>query len=114
MIQNCPVMHHDVTNGYKIFRPDLAGLRGKKEHKDPTRILSEYMEIPREIIEQNKMVMLTADIMYVNQIWFIITNGRGIGWITVEWMPNRIGKQLASKQMCYYYTHRMVLVYKLN
>ena len=49
----------------------------------------EYVEIPREMIEQNKMVTLTVDMIFVNGIPFIVTYGRGIGLITVEWIPNR-------------------------
>ena len=94
MIQNCPITYHDVTNAYKIFRPDLAALRGKTLQKDPTRMQPENVEIPREVIEQNKMAKLTADIMFVNGIPFIVTYGRGIGLITVEWIPNRMKKQL--------------------
>ena len=47
--------------------------------KDPTRIQPEYVEILREMIEQNKVVTLTADIMVVNGIPFVVTYGRGIG-----------------------------------
>ena len=72
-IQNCPITYHDVTNADKIFGPDLAGLRGTTVQKDPTTIQPEYVEIPREMTEQNKMVTLTADIMFVNEVPFIVT-----------------------------------------
>ena len=36
MIQNCLITYPVVTDAYKIFRPDLAGLRGKTVQKDPT------------------------------------------------------------------------------
>ena len=34
--------------------------------------------------------------MYVNQLPFVITYGRGMGLTTVKWIPNRMGKQLAT------------------
>ena len=37
-----------------------------------------------------------AEIMFVNQIPFIITYGKGVGLITMEWIPNRTWKQLES------------------
>ena len=43
----------------------------------------EYVEIPIEVVELNKMVILTADIMYINEIPFVITYGKGAGLITV-------------------------------
>ena len=42
------------------------------------------------------MVTLTADIMFVNQIPFIITYGGVVGLTTVEWIPNRTGQKLAD------------------
>ena len=59
-------------------------------YKDPTRMQPEYMEVPRQMIEQNKMVTLSADIMFVNGIPFIVTYGRGIGLIMFQWIPNRM------------------------
>ena len=54
------------------------------------QIKPEYIEIPNDIIEQNKMVTLTTDVMFLNQIPFIITYGHGVGLIMVEWIPNRM------------------------
>ena len=59
------------------------------------RINPEYVEIPRHIMDSNKIVILTADIMFGNGIPFIITYGRGIGLIMVKWISNRTKKQLA-------------------
>ena len=58
------------------------------------RVKPDYVQIPKEIIEQNNMMMLTAYIMFVNQITFIVMYGWGVGLITVEWIPNRTRKQL--------------------
>ena len=33
--------------------------------------------------------------MYVNQLPFVVTYGRGVGFTTVQWIPNRTVKQLA-------------------
>ena len=83
LLQNCPIIVHNVTNAYNSFGPDLAS------------ITPEYVEIPQGIIEQNKMVTLMADIIFINGIPFLITYGRGVGLITVEWIPNRTKRQLA-------------------
>ena len=48
------------------------------------------------MIENNKMVTLTVDIMFLNQIPFIIMYGREIGLTTIDWILNRTGKQLAD------------------
>ena len=62
------VTPNDVTHAHKVFGFDLTGLRDKTMRRDPTRFSPQYVEIPKEIIEQNKMVTLTADIIFVNQI----------------------------------------------
>ena len=56
----------------------------------------EYVEIPESMIENNRMVTLMVDIMFVNQIPFIIIYGNGIILTTIEWLLNRMGKQLAD------------------
>ena len=96
LITNSPVTPQDVTNAYKIFELDLAELRRKTVRRMPTRINLECIEIPRDIIDQNKMVMLTADIMFVNQISFVITYRRGLGLMMVEWIPNWAAKNLQT------------------
>ena len=95
MIKNCPIMHNDVVTAYKLFGPDLAGVRGKTVQREPTRIDPDYVDISWDLIEQIKMITLTADIMFVTGIPFLIICGRGVGLIMVEWIPNRTKKQLA-------------------
>ena len=56
----------------------------------------DYIQIPRDVIQTNKYVTLTADVMFVNNLPFVITNGRGIGLIIAEFMPNQMAEQLAS------------------
>ena len=114
MIQNFPVTYYDVTNAYKIFGPNLTGLIAKTVCKDTTRIQLEYFKIQKEIMEQNKMVTLTADTMFVIDILFIITYGRGIGLITVEWIPKRTKTQLTLNLKCYNYSHDAVSVHNLS
>ena len=92
MMQNCPIMPYDVRNAYKLFGPDLSRLKGKTVQRKPLRIQLEYVQIPPELIEQNKLVTLMEDIMFMNQIPFIITYGWDVGLITVEWIPNHMGK----------------------
>ena len=53
------------------------------------------MEIPKEFIDQNRMGSLTVDIMFGNQLPFVITYGRGVGLTMVGRIPNQTAKQLA-------------------
>ena len=53
-----------------------------------------YIQIPGDLIQRNKYVILTADVLYANNLSFVITYGRGIGFIMAKFMPNRIATQL--------------------
>ena len=48
----------------------------------------DYVQIPRDVIQTNKYVALTADIMFVSNLQFVITYGRGMDLMTAEFMPN--------------------------
>ena len=53
------------------------------------------MGIPRAIYERYKDIVLTADVMFVNGIAFLVTLSRGIRLYTTEHLPNRKKDQLA-------------------
>ena len=56
----------------------------------------ENVQIQRDLIETYKYVTLTADVMYVSNLPFVITYGRRIGLIITEFMPNQTATQLAN------------------
>ena len=68
-----------MSNAYKIFGPDLAGIREKTLRKKPERLLTDYVDIPMEIKIYLKGITLTGDVLFVNKIPFIVTFGRDIG-----------------------------------
>ena len=77
-LKNCPVTVQDITNSGAIFGPDLPGLQGRSTRQKPKKVVPEYMGIPRAIYERYKYVTLTADVMFVNGIAFLVSLSRGI------------------------------------
>ena len=71
--KNCPVDYKDVTNTYKIFGPDLAGVRGKTVRRKPERVVMNYVETPPEIRRRLSQITLTGDVMFVNKLPFFVT-----------------------------------------
>jgi hypothetical protein len=69
MISNCPVTPTVVTN---------------------------YVEIPRVILERHQRVTLAVDVMFVNGVPFLVSVSRGINLVTAEYTPSRTAKQLAT------------------
>jgi hypothetical protein len=65
MILNCPVKPEDISAANKIFGPNVASLKGKTVRATQDPVLTEYVQIPREIVDLNKKVTITADIMFV-------------------------------------------------
>ena len=104
-IKNCKVTAQDISNSRVVFGPDLPGLQGKTTRKNPTRVVSVYMGIPRAIYERYKDIVLTTDFMFVNGISFLVTLSRGIRLYTTEHLPNRKKDQLARS------LHRVMNLY---
>ena len=72
LIANGPATPENITHTHQLFGDDLAGLRGKAVQKKPEHVVMDYVQIPKDIIQMNKFVTLTADVMYVNGLPFVI------------------------------------------
>jgi hypothetical protein len=70
-LKDCPITLTDVKNANKIFGPVLAAIRGKTVRCKPARVVTNYVDIPKAIIDVNKQITLAADIMFVNSVPFL-------------------------------------------
>ena len=50
MIVNFPVIFDEVKNSKLIFCPDVTSLKGKSVRRNPDSVVTDYVEIPREIL----------------------------------------------------------------
>ena len=100
MIKDCPITITDVKNAHKIYSPDLAAIRGKTIQRKPTRVITDYVDIPKEIIDVNQRVTLAADIMFVNSVPFLVSVSRNINLITIEHAPQRTASKLGILLHC--------------
>ena len=96
MITNCPVTEKAVINANRIFGPDLAGVRGRTVRRPPESVTTDYVQIPREILERHRLVTLSVDVMFVNGVPFLVSTARGLNFITVEYTKSRTAKALAG------------------
>ena len=87
LIANCPI----------IFGDNLAGIQGKTVRQKPERVETHYVQIPKEFMTTHEFVTLMADVIFVNNLAFMITFRRGIGLLTMEFTPMHMAKQLAHK-----------------
>ena len=87
LIANCLIIPNDISTAYAIFGENLAGIRGKTVQRQPERVVTDYVKIPRDFFALHKFVTLTADVMFVNGLAFVIAFGRGVGLITAKFTP---------------------------
>ena len=91
-----------------FYGRDIHSLKVKTTRTQPTRLVTYYVEIPPSVLEINKHVTLSNDIMYVNIIPFVTTFSRNIKFTTVEAIQNRTKAQLVQsiKNVLPIYTQR--------
>ena len=95
-LRNCSVKVKDITNARALFGLNRSRLKGGTVRQNPERVDPVYTAIPRDFYELHRFVTLTADVMFVNGIPFLVTLSRKIKMLTAEYLPSRTAKQLSS------------------
>jgi hypothetical protein len=70
-VLNIPFTSTDFANGRALFGPDRGAIRGKTVRQRPHKVRPELIEIPRELYERTRDVILTADVMFVDGLPFL-------------------------------------------
>ena len=98
LIKDLPINANDAKHVSVIFRPDLAGIRGKTVQWRPECVDAEegFVALPQSLLTNNRVLMLHADVFFVNRLPVLISLSRKIGLTTVEFIPNRTAKLLTK------------------
>ena len=96
MIPDCPITTENIKHADTLFDPDLATIRGKTVWRKPTRVVTDYVDIPRALININQQVTLAVDVMFVNLVLFLVSVSRTINLITIEHAPKRTATKLGN------------------
>ena len=88
-IYHCPVTLQDVKNSTLVFGTDATSLKGKSVSRKPASVVTDYVEIPREILESLKELEVSTDIMFINKLFFLVSISRGLKFTTIEYISNR-------------------------
>jgi hypothetical protein len=107
-IKDCPVTVADVDVAFKIWGKNVAALKGKTTRTKPLPVATDFVKIPKEILDLHRDVSLTADIFFVNKIPFFLTLSRNICFTAVNHLPNRTVPAIlkAFNEIYQYYLHR--------
>ena len=83
IIVNCLVTFSDVQNAKLIFGPDITSLKGKPVRCKLASVVTDYVEIPREILESHKELEVSMDIMFINKLLFLVIISQRMKFNTV-------------------------------
>ena len=83
IIVNCPVTFDDVKNSELIFVPDITSLKEKSVRSKPASVVTDSVEIPREILELRKDLEVSTYIMFINKLPFLVSISQGLKFTTI-------------------------------
>ncbi len=96
LISNCPISSSDMSNTRAIFGPDLASVRGKTVRKKPAPVVTDYVAVPRTLVEANKVITLVADVFFVDGTTFLLTVGWHLKFFKAEHVPVQTATSLSK------------------
>eukprot|EP00957_Ditylum_brightwellii_P102246 7794328-Ditylum_brightwellii.AAC.1 len=62
MLKNFSVKAEDIDMANKIYRPSVASLKGRTTHKKGETVVTDYTEVPRNVLRNHQKLTVSADI----------------------------------------------------
>ena len=84
MIKNCPITASTVTNAHSMFGSNFSGTRGKKIQQNTDRVVMDYVAVHRDLLKLHKLVIIVADVMFVNNAPLLIGMSHGVKLVTIK------------------------------
>ena len=93
-----PIGLNNIADALAIYGPPVYRLKGAKtRYKTHPRVgEGGGLENPRDFYRLKTFVNLTADVIFVSSIPFLVTFSRKIKIITTKYVPSRTAQQLAN------------------
>jgi len=89
LIPNFPITKEYIIHAEDILGPNMGSLKGKMTRKTPERVsLHSLDNLPNELLSEHRNVTIMVDIMYINEIPFIMTTSHAIHFGTAEMIKN--------------------------
>ena len=105
----CPVTFDDVKT-LNFFGPDITSLKGKSVRRKPDSLVTDYVDIPREILKSDNELEVSMDIMLIKKLPFLVSITPRHKFTTIEYLASR--KKIApvtsiNKIVSYYESHSL-------
>ena len=68
-----PVTLEDFNKSKKVYGPNISALKGKTTLRKTDAVVKYYRTVPREIMDAKKNITISGDILFFNEIHFLIT-----------------------------------------
>jgi hypothetical protein len=96
LIAKCPITTSDVTYACNNFGPDLACVNEKSVRQTPAPVVADYFAVPRMLVESNAVVILAADVFFVDGTAYLLTVLQQIKFVIVEHLTARMATSLSK------------------
>ena len=88
-MRSAPMTCADISNARIIVGPDGSGLHSKGTRQKPERVDTLETVVPRYFYGLHKYMTLTADVMFVNRVPFLLTPSQKIRLFTSEYLTSQ-------------------------
>jgi hypothetical protein len=88
-LPDCPIQREDIVAAENIFGPSVPCLKGKTVRRTSPQAPEPSASIPPSILTRYRTISLHADIMYVNNIAFLLTVSKHIHFGAVMALQNK-------------------------
>jgi hypothetical protein len=108
LLPHAKITANDIQNAELIYGKDIGAIQGKTTRNQPSPVVTDYVNVPEDIMFVHKRITLAADIMYVNKIPFMLTVSRVVQFTTIEKLNNKQDSTLvlAITKVCRLYERR--------
>ena len=96
-ISNCPITRHAIHIAKDIYGPNLGSLKGKTVRRTLPHLPSGVDPVLPQLLKRHPGVMITMDILFINNMPFLLSMSRGLKFMTIEPLPNRQIKTIEEK-----------------
>jgi hypothetical protein len=87
LLTNFPITIRNIGNANQNCWPKFSNLRDKTTSAKPDNFKVVYARILKDFIKIHKYVVLVADVMFVNNLPFLVTSLQDIRLVTIEHLP---------------------------